>query len=91
MAAAAAAAACWCVCGAGMREVEDLTRDQEAVELSVLRNRQVVTTTVETVAIDGTDMNTDRLVFWMGLVLQKPSLATASQQGLDTCKAGVCE
>jgi hypothetical protein len=88
---AAAAAACWCVCGAGMREVEDLTRDQEAVELSVLRNRQVVTTTVETVAIDGTDMNTDRLVFWMGLVLQKPSLATASQQGLDTCKAGVCE
>jgi hypothetical protein len=30
-------------------------------------------------------------VFWMGLVLQKPSLATASQQGLDTCKAGVCE
>ena len=72
-----------------MSEVEELTtrvsRNGDPVALTVLRNRQVEEAAVPTVSLScggENGLNEDRLIFFMGLLLQKPPLAISTQRGL---------
>jgi hypothetical protein len=72
-----------------MSEVEELTtrvsRYGDPVSLTVLRNREVKEAAVPTIGLScggENGLNEDRLIFFMGLLLQKPPLAISTQRGL---------
>jgi S1-C subfamily serine protease len=61
-------------------EVELLTR-KPSVELILWRDGAELSLSVETVALDGHDI--DRLVVWAGALLQSPHRAIAAQRGVE--------
>ena len=61
------------------REVE-LASQKPQVALTVLRDRQEITLTVDTTALVGRDI--DRLLLWAGAVLHAPHRAMAAQRGI---------
>lgn len=72
-----------------MSEVEELTTrvscNGDPISLMVLRNREVKEAAVPTVSLScggENGLNEDRLIFFMGLLLQKPPLAIATQRGI---------
>jgi S1-C subfamily serine protease len=72
-----------------MREVEKVTcrvsHNGDPVSMTVLRNRKVKEAVVPTISLScggQNGLNEDRLIFFMGLLLQKPPLAIATQRGL---------
>ena len=73
-----------------MGEVEELTArvskaGSDPVSLTVLRNREVKEAAVPTIGLScggENGLNEDRLIFFMGLLLQKPPLAISTQRGI---------
>lgn len=73
-----------------MSEVEELTArvskaGSDPVSLTVLRNREVKEAAVPTIGLScggENGLNEDRLIFFMGLLLQKPPLAISTQRGI---------
>lgn len=61
------------------RELERCTQEPR-VELSVWRNSELATMTVDTVALDGTGI--DKALVWAGALLQAPHRAIAAQRGI---------
>ncbi len=61
------------------REVERATQKAQ-VKVTLWRERRELTLDVDTVALDGQDL--DRVVIWAGAVLQKPQRAMAAQRGI---------
>ena len=58
----------------------DRVSQRESVELTILRNGEVLTIDVATVSLDGRGI--DRVLAWSGLLLHRPHFEVSSQRGI---------
>ena len=58
----------------------DQVSQRESVELTILRNGEVMTIDVPTVSLDGRGI--DRVIAWSGLLLHRPHFEVSSQRGI---------